>query len=72
MGVESFCLTLVCPNKFTGVFQNEKELGNPISKHGSDYRWKKSLNSKMGSLTRLMIRESYLDSIKSMLQPIIK
>lgn len=41
---------LVCPNKFTGVFQNEKELGNLRSKHGSDYRWKKSLNPKWVAL----------------------
>lgn len=49
-GVESSCLPLVCPNKFMGVLQNEKKLGNPISKHGSDYRWKKPLNPKWVAL----------------------
>ena len=37
-GWKALAFPCVCPNKFMGVFQNEKKLGNPISKHGSHYR----------------------------------
>lgn len=68
------CLPLVCSNKFMDMFQNErkKKIRQLYKQIWVRLKIEKASGPKMGSPADFIIIDSYLDSIKSVLQPIIK